>query len=110
MQMAHGDPATLDTCATAPLKTPGGRPLADGAAGRLWCAAVEMGGIGAANFSFEISESDATSRGIQDPAVQSLINSGISKDDIQDPVVIWGAPNITNNVKLFSKKIFFHLI
>jgi len=58
--------------------------------------------IGSANFSFELSQSDATSRGIQDPAVQSLIDSGISKEDIQNPVVIWGAPNITNNVKLFS--------
>jgi iron complex outermembrane receptor protein len=57
---------------------------------------------GTANFSFEFSESDATSRGIQDPAVQSLIESGINKSDIQDPVVVWGAPNITNNVKLFG--------
>ena len=32
---------------------------------------------GTANFSFEFSESDATSRGIQDPAVQSLIISKI---------------------------------
>ncbi len=63
---------------------------------------TNIGDSGAANFSFEFSESDATSRGIQDPAVQSLIDSGISKDDIQDPVVIWGAPNITNNVKLFG--------
>lgn len=55
---------------------------------------------GTANFSFEFSESDATSRGIQDPAVQSLIDSGISKNEIQDPVVIWGAPKITNNIKL----------
>jgi len=48
---AGGDLATLEACAAyavAPLTTPGGRPLADGAAGRLWCAAVEMGGIGAA--------------------------------------------------------------
>ena len=57
---------------------------------------------GSANFSFEFSESNATSRGIQDPAVQSLIDSGISKNDIQDPVVIWGAPEITNNIKIFS--------
>ena len=62
----------------------------------------DMGNFGTANFSFEFSESDATSRGIQDPAVQSLINSGISPNDIQNPVVNWGAPNITNNVKLFT--------
>lgn len=61
-----------------------------------------IGDNGTANFSFEYSESDATSRGIQDPAVQNLIDSGISKDDIQDPVVIWGAPKITNNIKLFT--------
>jgi len=63
---------------------------------------TNIGGNGVANFSFEFSENDATSRGIQDPAVQSLIDSGISKNDIQDPVVIWGAPNITNNIKLFG--------
>jgi iron complex outermembrane receptor protein len=61
-----------------------------------------IGDNGVANFSFEFSESDATSRGIQDPAVQSLIDSGISKDDIQDPVVIWGAPEITNNIKMYG--------
>lgn len=63
---------------------------------------ANIGDSGAANLSFELSESDATSRGIQDPAVQSLINSGISKNDIQDPVVIWGAPEITNNIKIFG--------
>ena len=63
---------------------------------------TDVGNNGSANFSFELSQSDATSRGIQDPAVQSLIDSGISKEDIQDPVVIWGAPKITNNVKLFG--------
>jgi iron complex outermembrane receptor protein len=61
-----------------------------------------IGDGGSANFSFEFSESNATSRGIQDPAVQSLIDSGISENDIQDPVVIWGAPEITNNIKIFS--------
>jgi iron complex outermembrane receptor protein len=63
---------------------------------------THIGDSGAANFSFELSKSNATSRGIQDPAVQSLIDSGISKNDIQDPVVIWGAPEITNNIKVFS--------
>jgi len=63
---------------------------------------TNIGDFGKANFSFEFSESNATSRGIQDPAVQYLIDSGISTNDIQDPVVTWGAPNITNNVKLFS--------
>jgi iron complex outermembrane receptor protein len=61
-----------------------------------------IGDGGSANFAFEFSESNATSRGIQDPAVQSLIDSGISENDIQDPVVIWGAPEITNNIKVFS--------
>jgi iron complex outermembrane receptor protein len=61
-----------------------------------------VGEGGSANFSFEFSESEATSRGIQDPAVLSLIDSGISEDDIQDPVVIWGAPEIANNIKVFS--------
>ena len=63
---------------------------------------AEVGDNGTANFSFELSESDATSRGIQDPAVQTLIDSGISIEDIQNPVVIWGDPNITSNIKLLG--------
>lgn len=63
---------------------------------------TEISDSGSANFSFEFSESDATSRGIQDPAVQSLIDSGVSIEDIQNPVVIWGDPNITNNIKLLG--------
>jgi iron complex outermembrane receptor protein len=63
---------------------------------------TQIGERGNANFSFELSESNATSRGIQDPAVQSLIANGIAKSDIQDPVVIWGAPNITDNIKMFA--------
>ena len=63
---------------------------------------INIGNSGSANFSFEFSESNATSRGIQDPAVQSLINSGIDENEIQAPVVIWGAPEITNNIKVFS--------
>jgi iron complex outermembrane receptor protein len=63
---------------------------------------TKIGESGTANFSFEYSESEATSRGIQDPAVQSLIESGINKNDIQDPVVIWGAPEIANNIKTFG--------
>ncbi len=55
-----------------------------------------------ANFSFELSQSDATSRGIQDPAVESLIASGIAEEDIEDPVVNWGAPEITDNIKLLT--------
>jgi iron complex outermembrane receptor protein len=62
----------------------------------------KIGDNSGGNFSFEFSESGATSRGIQDPAVQSLIDSGINKNDIQDPVVIWGAPEITNNIKTFG--------
>jgi iron complex outermembrane receptor protein len=63
---------------------------------------TNIGDSGSSNFSFEFSKSNATSRGIQDPAVQSLIDSGIDENDIQDPVVIWGAPEITNNIKVFS--------
>jgi iron complex outermembrane receptor protein len=63
---------------------------------------TKIGESSSANFSFEYSESEATSRGIQDPAVQSLIDNGISKNDIQDPVVIWGAPEIANNIKTFG--------
>lgn len=64
--------------------------------------ATNIADSGSANFSFELSESDPSSRGIQDPAVHSLIASGIDKNDIQDPVVIWGAPEISNNIKMFT--------
>lgn len=57
---------------------------------------------GTANFSFQLSESEDTSRGVQDPAVLPLIESGINENEIQNPVVIWGAPEITNNIKLFG--------
>lgn len=60
---------------------------------------ARLGNHSTANFSFEFSESDTTSRGIQDPAVQSLLDSGIDSNDIQNPVVIWGAPKISNNIK-----------
>lgn len=63
---------------------------------------TNIGEVGSGNVSFELSQSDATSRGIQDPAVESLIASGINEEDIQDPVVIWGAPNISDNIKLFG--------
>ena len=65
-----------------------------------------VGKRGTGNFSFEFSDSKATSRGIQDPAVNDLLNTGISQQAIQDPVVIWGAPDITNNIKLFSNLEF----
>ncbi len=67
---------------------------------------TKIGSDGIANFSFEISDSDATSRGIQDPAVNSLIASGISISDIKTPVVDWGAPKIKDSIKLFSNITF----
>ncbi len=57
---------------------------------------------GTANFSFELSESGSTSRGIQDPAVEQLIANGVSEDEIQNPVVNWGSPKIIDNIKLLS--------
>lgn len=63
---------------------------------------THIGEFGTANFSFELSNSEATSRGIQDPAVEHLLASGIHPDEIKDPVVDWGAPEITDNIKLFT--------
>ncbi len=57
---------------------------------------------GSANFSFELSENKPTSRGIQDPAVEQLISAGVNNEDIQKPVVHWGAPQITENIKLLA--------
>ncbi|MDO6426778.1 TonB-dependent receptor [Thalassotalea sp. 1_MG-2023] len=67
---------------------------------------TNIGDEGSANFSFEFSESEATSRGIQDPAVQQLIETGVNAADIRNPVVDWGAPEITGNIKLFSNMAF----
>lgn len=77
-------------------------------------ANLELSGIfgstlknrGIANLAFELSKSKATSRGIQDPAVNQLISNGIDSGDIQDPVVAWGAPNIDHNIKLVGNVEF----
>lgn len=66
----------------------------------IWGANISPNG--SANFSFEISESDPTSRGIQDPAVEQLVLGGVSREQIQTPVVYWGAPKIDNNIKLLA--------
>jgi iron complex outermembrane receptor protein len=57
---------------------------------------------GFAVLAFEVKDSEATSRGIQDgegtnSGATALAAAGFP---IQDPVVVWGAPNVTDDYKL----------
>jgi len=55
---------------------------------------------GFANFSFEVSESKATSRSVQRTDAQVLIDSG--NNDVASPAQVWGNPEVKNNFKLFG--------
>ncbi len=56
---------------------------------------------GFANFSFEYGEADPTSRSIQRPDAQGLIDNG--NDDVRQPAAqIWGAPEFHYDYKLFG--------
>lgn len=48
--------------------------------------------------AFEAQEADPTSRGSQDPAAARLFENG--NTDIPNPVVVWGSPEIKENLKL----------
>lgn len=48
--------------------------------------------------AFEAQEADPTSRGSQDPAAAALIQNGNTA--VADPVVVWGSPEVKDNLKL----------
>lgn len=58
---------------------------------------TSLGQEGFATLAFEAKETDATSRGIQDPRAQALANAGVT--GVPDPAVIWGTPDITDDYK-----------
>ncbi len=53
---------------------------------------------GFAVLSYQIKDSGATGRGVQDGGAAALAAAGFP---IADPVVVWGAPNVTDDYKLF---------
>ncbi|MBB3062749.1 TonB-dependent receptor plug domain-containing protein [Microbulbifer rhizosphaerae] len=58
-----------------------------------------LGQDGFATLAFEIKDTEATSRGIQDPGAQALVHAG--NTSVPDPVVVWGTPEITDDYKIF---------
>lgn len=55
---------------------------------------------GFANFSFEVAESDSTSRSVQRADAAQLIALG--NTDIRNPAQIWGSPDIDDDYKTFA--------
>ena len=61
---------------------------------------LPLGPDGFANFSFEITESDATSRSTQRADAVGLIAGGNTA--VRNPVQIWGQPDISDDYKFFA--------
>jgi iron complex outermembrane receptor protein len=59
---------------------------------------THLGQSGFATLAFEVKETDPTSRGIQDPGAQALVDAG--NTSVPDPVVVWGTPEITDDYKI----------
>lgn len=55
---------------------------------------------GFANFSFEIKNSDATSRSVQRDDANDLIEAGNS--EVGSPAQIWGSPELQDDMKFFT--------
>jgi len=55
---------------------------------------------GFANFSFQLKNADATSRSVQRPDAQGLIDGG--NIAVSDPAQIWGNPEINDDITLFG--------
>ncbi len=60
---------------------------------------THLGQDGFATLAFEAKETDPTSRGVQDSGAQALADAG--NTSIDNPVVVWGTPEITDDYKLF---------
>ena len=61
---------------------------------------LPLGEAGFVNLSAEFGESNPTSRSIQRDDAAALIAAG--NTDVRDPVQIWGAPTIDNDLKLWA--------
>jgi iron complex outermembrane receptor protein len=55
---------------------------------------------GFANLSFQYKNADATSRSVQRPDAQALIDAG--NTEVADPAMIWGNPEIEDDITLFA--------
>ena len=55
---------------------------------------------GFVNLSFQLKEADATSRSVQRPDAQALIDAG--NTHVADPAMTWGNPEIEDDITLFA--------
>ncbi|MGB2739686.1 MAG: TonB-dependent receptor [Cognaticolwellia sp.] len=55
---------------------------------------------GFVNLSFQLKEADATSRSVQRPDAQGLIDAG--NTHVADPAMTWGNPEIEDDITLFA--------
>jgi len=55
---------------------------------------------GFVNLSFQLKEADATSRSVQRPDAQGLIDAG--NTSVADPAMTWGNPEIEDDITLFA--------
>ena len=55
---------------------------------------------GSVNLSFQLKEADATSRSVQRPDAQALIDAGNTA--VSDPAMTWGNPEIKDDITLFA--------
>jgi iron complex outermembrane receptor protein len=55
---------------------------------------------GFANLSFQYKTADATSRSVQRPDAQALIDAG--NTDVASPAMVWGNPEIEDDITLFA--------
>lgn len=55
---------------------------------------------GFANFSFQLKDADATSRSLQRPDAQGLIDAGNTA--VKNPAQIWGNPEIKDDISVFA--------
>jgi iron complex outermembrane receptor protein len=55
---------------------------------------------GFVNLSFQLKEADATSRSVQRPDAQALIDAG--NTNIANPAMVWGNPEIEDDITLFA--------
>lgn len=55
---------------------------------------------GFVNLSFQLKNADATSRSIQRPGLEGMIEGG--NDNINDPTMVWGNPEIEDDITIFA--------
>ena len=80
---------------------------------------THLGRGGFATLGFEVKDTNSTSRGSQDPQAVAVVDAGINANQVANPVVEWGQPNVWNDYKLLfnaaveasdSSEIYGHAI